>query len=184
MTSQSSPTPDHHSQPAPDTKDWTWTIERACPECGADVSALSPQDIAIAVRTCLPRWATVLHREDVAVRPEPAVWSPLEYAAHVRDVFKVMHYRLDLMHAQDGPTFPDWDQDATALEDGYAHQSPQVISTQLAAAGRGLADAFDSVLKRDLNRTGLRGNGAAFTVETLARYTWHDIVHHLHDVNG
>ena len=184
MTSQSSPTPDHHSQPAPDTKDWTWTIERACPECGTDVSALSPQDIAIALRTCLPRWATVLHREDVAVRPEPAVWSPLEYAAHVRDVFKVMHYRLDLMHAQDGPTFPDWDQDATALEDGYAHQSPQVISTQLAAAGRGLADAFDSVLGRDLNRTGLRGNGAAFTVETLARYTWHDIAHHPPAVHG
>lgn len=180
----SSPSPAENVQPVPDAKDWTWTIERTCPECGIDVSELSPQDIAIALRTCLPRWAAVLQREDVAVRPRVDVWSPLEYAAHVRDVFKVMHYRLDLMHLQDDPAFPDWDQDATAVEDDYAHQSPRVVATQLAAAGRGLADAFDSVLKRDLQRSGLRGNGARFTVQTLARYCWHDIAHHLHDVGA
>ncbi|WP_417233357.1 DinB family protein [Arthrobacter sp.] len=171
-------------QPEPDTKDWTWTIERRCPECGTDVSAMSPQDVAAELRACLPRWAQVLRREAVAVRPAPTVWSALEYAAHVRDVFKVMHYRLDLMLMEEDPAFPDWDQDATALEDNYAGQSPQVVATQLAAAGRGLADAFDAVLNRDLHRRGLRGNGSEFTVQTLARYAWHDVAHHLHDVGA
>lgn len=93
------PRPDRPvTQPAPDTKDWTWTVERACAECGTDAAAMSPQDVAAAIRASLPRWAAVLQREDVTVRPDPHVWSPLEYAAHVRDVFKVMHYRLDLMH--------------------------------------------------------------------------------------
>jgi len=172
------------TQPAPDAKDWTWTVARPCAECGTDATAMGPQDIAAAIRASLPRWAAVLQREDVAVRPDPHVWSPLEYAAHVRDVSKVMHYRLDLMHEQDDPTFPDWDQDATAVEDDYAGQAPRVVATQLAAAGRGLADALDAVLKRDLHRRGMRGNGSAFTVETLGRYAWHDIAHHLHDVSA
>lgn len=183
--SPEAPAPDGDpGQPEPDTKDWTWTITRRCAECGTDVSAMGPQEIATVLRESLPRWAAVLRRDDVAVRHAATVWSPLEYAAHVRDVFKVMHYRLDLMYMEDEPTFPDWDQDATALEDDYAHQSPQVVATQLAAAGRGLADAFDAVLNRDLHRRGLRSNGAEFTIQTLARYAWHDVAHHLHDVGA
>lgn len=184
MSPEASDRQDGPVQPEPDTKDWTWTITRRCDECGTDASDLSPQDIAAALRATLPRWAEVLRREDVARRDEPASWSPLEYAAHVRDVFKVMHYRLDLMYMEDEPTFPDWDQDATAVEDDYAHQSPQVVATQLAAAGRGLADAFDAVLNRDLHRRGLRGNGSEFTIQTLARYAWHDVAHHLHDIGA
>jgi len=33
-------------------------------------------------------------------------------------------------------------------------------------------------------RTGRRGDGASFTVETFARYFVHDPVHHLYDVTG
>ena len=168
----------------PDTKDWTWTIERACPECGVDVSVLSPQDVAAEVRSSLPRWQEALSRADVAARPAPNVWSTLEYGAHVRDVFRVMHYRLDLMLTREAPAFPDWDQDETAIEDDYAGQDPHAVVTQLSAAGRGFADALDSVLRRDLGRPGKRGNGSQFTVETLGRYAWHDVAHHLHDVGA
>ncbi|MBG6084058.1 DinB family protein [Zhihengliuella flava] len=171
----------------PDTKDWTWVLEHPCPECGAEVSALTPQDVAARIRDCLPAWRHLLlerHDDAAALRARPAgnVWSPLEYAAHVRDVFRIMHYRLDLMLREDSPTFPDWDQDATAAEDGYNEQAPQTVAIQLASAGRGLADAFDSVLARDVERTGYRSNGSTFTVRTLAQYAWHDIAHHLHDL--
>ncbi|RZU62192.1 DinB family protein [Zhihengliuella halotolerans] len=171
----------------PDSKDWTWVLAETCPECGADVSAMSPQDVAAAIRDCLPAWRELLidtSDDDAALRtrPEPNTWSPLEYAAHVRDVFRIMHYRLDLMLREDVPTFPDWDQDATAREDRYLEQDPRTVAIQLASAGRGLADAFDSVLARDIGRRGLRSNGSEFTVETLSRYAWHDIAHHLHDL--
>ena len=33
-------------------------------------------------------------------------------------------------------------------------------------------------------RKGLRSNGSEFTVLTFAQYFLHDVVHHLHDVNG
>ncbi|MEE1619835.1 DinB family protein [Zafaria sp. Z1313] len=170
----------------PDLKDWTWTLDRACPECGADVRGLSPQDVAALVRESLPRWqrALLAGPELVRRRPAPGTWSTLEYAAHVRDVFRVMHYRLDLMLTRESPEFPNWDQDATAVEEDYAGQDPRTVATQLAAAGRGFADGLDAVLGRELARAGLRGNGSVFTVETLARYAWHDVAHHLYDVGA
>ncbi len=51
------------------------------------------------------------------------MWSPLEYACHVRDVFPLFDERLVLMLAQDGPQYANWDQDATAVE-RYAEQDP------------------------------------------------------------
>lgn len=184
-------TRDHDGQPGdwtPDTKDWTWVLDQPCRECGTDVSRMSPQDVAAAIRDCLPAWRRLLletHDDAAALRVRPAenAWSPLEYAAHVRDVFRIMHYRLDLMLREDSPTFPDWDQDQTAFEDRYNEQAPETVAIQLASAGRGLADAFDSILDRDLERPGLRSNGSAFTVRTLARYAWHDVAHHLHDLD-
>lgn len=38
--------------------------------------------------------------------------------------------------------------------------------------------------EEDWERRGLRSNGSEFTVLTLAQYFLHDVVHHLHDVNG
>jgi hypothetical protein len=49
-------------------------------------------------------------------------------------------------------------------------------------AGRAIADAFEAVPQEAWGRPGRRGDGAGFTVETLAQYFIHDPVHHLHDV--
>ncbi|HEY5013683.1 MAG TPA: DinB family protein, partial [Acidimicrobiia bacterium] len=29
----------------PDTKDWTWVLERPCPECGFDASAFAREQV-------------------------------------------------------------------------------------------------------------------------------------------
>ena len=34
----------------PDTKDWTWVLERACPECGFDVSTFPREEIGSMIR--------------------------------------------------------------------------------------------------------------------------------------
>lgn len=168
----------------PDTKDWTWVLERPCPECGYVASDTDPLAVGSAVRATLPRWWAALARPDARVRPAPSVWSAVEYAAHVRDVFRIFDKRLAAMLAEDDPVFENWDQDATALEDDYAHQDPADIAGQLAAAGEAIATRFDSVSPEQLDRPGRRSNGSVFTVETLGRYFLHDVVHHLHDVKG
>ncbi|SDZ40621.1 DinB family protein [Herbiconiux ginsengi] len=168
----------------PDTKNWTWVLERECPECGFDSSATQARDVPGLLRANAAAWPAVLERDDVAVRPDESTWSDLEYAAHVRDVFRIFLTRLELMLDEDDPEFPDWDQDVTAVEERYNEQDPAVVAVELAEAAEALALAFESVPDDAWERKGFRGDGSAFTVDTLARYMVHDPVHHLHDVRG
>ena len=168
----------------PDTKDWTWVLERPCPECGFSSAALAYDDVPALVRQNAAAWAPVLDRPDVAVRPDDTTWSALEYAAHVRDVFRIFNLRLGLILAEDDPLFANWDQDATAVAERYNEQDPRTVAAELAEAAASVADAFATVPPGDRERTGRRGDGARFTVTTLAQYFVHDPTHHLHDVAG
>ena len=102
--------------PPTDEKDWTWVVREHCPECEFDPGAVSTAQLADDLREAATRWQRVLQRPGVTVRPSPHVWSPLEYAAHVVDVCVIMGDRAELMLRESEPTFPNWDQDATALE--------------------------------------------------------------------
>jgi hypothetical protein len=169
----------------PDTKNWTWVLERRCPECGLDTRDIEPAQVAGMLRECIPSWQQVLRAgPSVAARPSPGTWSPLEYGCHVRDVFRLFDMRLQLMLTRDDPLFPDWDQDKTAVEDRYGEQDPTTVATELAAAGTRLADRFANVTGDQWRRTGARDDGSRFTIATFARYLVHDPLHHLYDVTG
>ena len=97
-------------------------------------------------------------------------------------MYRLYDERLTLMRTQDDPTFPNWDQDVTAIEDRYNTQDPSVVVVDLEAAAQQLAANFDEVTGDAWQRTGLRSDGAHFTIESFARYLVHDPVHHLVDV--
>jgi hypothetical protein len=166
----------------PDSKDWTWVLERPCPECGFDASSFARESVPEMIRTNAAAWRVVLNRPDAAQRPSEERWSPLEYACHVRDVFHLFDERLALMLAEDDPLFANWDQDVTAVEDRYAEQAPATVLDELEAAGTGIAASFAAVQGAQWERLGRRSDGASFTVESFARYFAHDPIHHLWDV--
>jgi hypothetical protein len=172
----------------PDSKDWTWVLDRRCDECGFDASTLPAEAVAQVVRGNRLEWRPLLLADDgtprpgVAERPSPDRWSALEYACHVRDVLALYHERLGMMLAQDGAAFPNWDQDASAVEDRYAEQDPAAVATEIEAAAGAIAAAFEAVEGDQWQRRGVRSDGAHFTVDTFARYFVHDPVHHLYDV--
>jgi hypothetical protein len=168
----------------PDLKDWTWVLDEPCGECGFVADSIAAQDIPDLVQGYAARWRAVLERPDAATRRTPGLWSDLEYACHVRDVFSVFAGRVRLMLDQDRPTFENWDQDATALEQRYAEQQPASVARELSAAADDVADAFRRVPADAWQRTGVRSNGSVFTVDSLGRYFVHDVVHHLHDVDA
>ena len=58
------------------------------------------------------------------------------------------------MLRQDDPLYPNWDQDATAVEDDYNGQDPATVAAELRGAALGLAEAFDRVTGRAMAATG------------------------------
>ena len=160
-------------------------LKRPCPECGLDTRRVKPAEAAGMLRANSTAWVGVLHRgSDVRTRPTPGVWSPLEYACHVRDVFRLYDERLLLMLAETDPLFPNWDQDETAVAQRYGEQDPATVATELQEAAETLASHFDGVRRQQWQRRGSRTDGARFTVASFARYFIHDPVHHLYDVTG
>ena len=166
----------------PDTKNWTWVLERPCPECGFAASGVSFEEVPDLLRANSEAWQQVLDRTDAAVRPDNFTWSALEYAAHVRDLCSVYRGRLLLMVETDGAEFDDWDQDATAVAGKYGEQDPARVAAELAAEAEATAAAFAAVTREAREQRGLRSDGTGFTVDSLGRYFLHDAVHHLWDV--
>ena len=170
------------SEIVPDNKNWTWVLEKRCPDCGFDASRFDARQTADALRDQVMLWSNVLARGDVRTRPQPDVWSPLEYGCHVRDVFRIFDERLALMMDTENPSFQNWDQDATAIEDRYDLQDPKTVAQGLRTAGTQLAHRFGSVDESQWSRRGFRSDGSAFTIESIAKYLMHDPIHHLWDV--
>lgn len=165
----------------PDTKDWTWTVERQCPECGFDASRVEAADLVATVRDFVAPWPERLWAGDVRERPVPTTWSPLEYASHVHEVLEVFRGRFELMAAEDNPSLPNWDQDAAAVEGPYAAADPDRIAREIPERAEDLVAALGAFDGR-WERTAVRSDGATFTALTLGRYLVHDLAHHLHDV--
>ena len=168
-----------------DEKDWTWVLERRCDQCGLDAGAIEFGGIARRAFVVAAEWVQILTSHPaVEARPEPAVWSPLEYGAHVRDVYRVFDERLAAMLEVDNPTFADWDQNQTARLADYAESDPEQVAVELEQAAQGLIARIEPISDRDWARPGSRSNGSTFTVGTLLQYFLHDVVHHLWDVTG
>jgi SAM-dependent methyltransferase len=146
---------------------------------------LDRADLGRLLRDDAVGWQTVLSQPGATQRPDGSTWSPLEYACHVRDVHRIFSERLALMLDQDEPTFANWDQDVTAVEDRYDLQQPQTVAEELVAAAHAIAAQYDAITdapEETWARRGLRDNGSEFTVDSIARYHLHDVIHHSHDV--
>lgn len=170
--------------PEPDHKDWTWTLSRACPECGFNAGDVSVPEVADIVEDTAARFATRLQAPDAATRPEPTTWAPVEYACHVRDVCAIFDGRFRQVLSEDDPVFANWDQDETAVRDRYWEQLPPRVADEVSGSAGPLAAMLRAIRDDELQRPGRRDNGSVFTVTTLAQYLAHDFVHHLHDVGA
>ncbi|WP_028477324.1 DinB family protein [Nocardia sp. CNY236] len=172
----------------PDVKDWTWVLERACPECGFDAAHVGHEALPELLRESAARFAQVLQRPDCRIRPNASTWSVLEYGAHMRDICRLYHTRSAVMLAGDPdggiPRIVNWDQDAAAIADRYADQDPARVAVELVEAAERAARSFETVPPAQRGLSGVRTDGAVFTVESFTRYVVHDLVHHVYDVRG
>lgn len=187
MASRAGSISDRYVEPmiTPDTKNWTWVLERACPECGFDASTWRAEAVSALLRENAQQWSLLADAGKIERgRAVPGKWSSLEYACHVRDVFRRFDERIQLMERDEDPLFANWDQDAAAEEERYDEQDPREAVEELRRSAMALADRLDGISGAAWERRGRRSDGASFTIGSLVRYMIHDPIHHLWDVGG
>lgn len=173
--------------PTPESKDWTWVLDRVCDQCGYDAASVERDALGARFRANAADWRAILNSGAiVAQRPpvpegESPVWSALEYGAHVRDVYELVAERLKRMLKKNHPTFKDWDQNKAAIKGKYGDQEPDKVAYKLAVNAGQVADTFDRLSSDEWARTGMRSDGAEFTIESFGTYILHDLEHHVWD---
>ena len=160
-----------------------------CEECGFEYEALAPADVPAQLRSFAKRYRAPLTRflrdEDgdalVRQRPAPAVWSALEYAAHVRDVFANDARWIDQCMEEDRPTLQGPGPDELATAGRYNEADPVAVADALAANAEALAARIEAVPADGWDRVGLR-RGEERSVLLQARRAVHEGSHHLLDI--
>ncbi|MGH9225949.1 MAG: DinB family protein [Acidimicrobiales bacterium] len=161
----------------------------ACEECGFDLESVGPAEAVAALRAFGRRYRAPLTRflpgEDgsavVRARPAPDVWSALEYAAHVRDVFDWYAARVERTLAEDRPVFDVVNHEEAAVQHRYNEQDPATVADELAANADRLATVFEGVPDEAWDRFGIT-RGQERSILSHARRGVHEGNHHLLDI--
>jgi len=169
-------------------RDWVRVVAvERCPECGLAASEIGTAELASRFADEAGAWGRLLGGTEPGVlrgRPVPEVWSPLEYAAHTRDVLGVFAGRIDRVLNESHPRFGWWDHDAAVLEEDYNGQDPAAVAEAIGVNAARMAAALGAVPADGWNRTGERRDGEVFTVAGLGRFALHEVHHHRHDAGG
>ncbi len=158
-----------------------------CDECGYVYDALPAPGIARALQSFPHRYREVLYGVSPATvsrRPQPAVWSALEYSCHVRDVLLVQRERAVLAQVEETPSFARMYRDERVPLCGYPTSSLASVLDQLGMAAELYAGVFAAIEEGSWSRTFLYNWPSAdeHDLVWLGRHTVHEGVHHLMDV--
>jgi DinB superfamily len=159
-----------------------------CDQCGFDYEALSLEEVSSELDRLSVGFVEVLTRsepeERTRLRPEPDVWSALEYSCHVRDVFLAQRERILLALVEVHPLFVSMYREQRCVLDGYAAQNPHEVAAQLAMAGAMLTSLLSRLSVEQLGRTCVYNYPVPTdrNVAWVFQHTLHEAVHHFEDV--
>jgi len=125
------------------------------------------------------QWDRVLR-----ARPEPGVWSGLEYACHVRDVLLAQRERVFLTLVEDCPSFAPIYPDQRVDLAGYESDDRTRVAVELEVASNLISRAFAGLDAAQWRRRCMYNYPAPSrrTVLWLAQHTLHEGEHHLLDI--
>jgi hypothetical protein len=154
-----------------------------CEQCGFDGAAYDDAALLAALRALGPRWRTLLAAagDELRVRPTPATWSALEYAAHSRDVTLLHGFGVEAALTGDEPVLPAVEPGLVdAAAENYGAEDPDAVLDALDAAAVHLADL--AAAQPDAWARGLTLGTERSDVRRLLEHALHDSTHHLDDV--
>ncbi|AGP61560.1 hypothetical protein OEM_00240 [Mycobacterium intracellulare subsp. yongonense 05-1390] len=157
-----------------------------CAGCGFAYDLRRATSAGHDIRALASEAVVLLSNNEIGVRSRscPDVWSPLEYACHVRDVLLVQRERVLAARRANGHDCASMGRDERAEHDGYSEQDPAEVARQLADA----AALFSNVLARlsddDWDRTVIYHYPETHerSLRWVAVHTVHELQHHLLDI--
>jgi hypothetical protein len=169
-----------------------WDVPRpgwTCAECGFVFDEFDPHSVSETIAKIGKRLRAPLTRglkdEDLdtvlRTRPEPDMWSALEYACHVRDALRINIERVPVTAAGNPPEFQALARDEAVVERKYNEQDPSVVADEIEADAATLAAAFAAVPDDAWQNYWMRGD-MKFTIDWMARNVQHEVDHHLLDI--
>jgi hypothetical protein len=166
-------------------------VVEGCDECGFAYEDHLPPLVVDEMASLGSRYRQRLHvdpgdEERVALlrrRPNPEVWSALEYACHVRDVLLAQRERLFLALVEDCPSFAPIYREQRVVLAGYAREDPGAVAEHLEVAAALVAAAFRGVDEEGWRRECVYNFPAPAkrSIVWLAAHTLHEGEHHLRD---
>ncbi len=156
-----------------------------CGACGFDGAQYDDTALLQELRSLGPRWRALVAEAgpELRERPQPEVWSALEYAAHSRDITALHAFGVEQALTLDEPAFPP-------IEDGlvdsaaanYGHADPDEVLDALHREATRLAQLADDAGPGNWSR-GLTIGLERIDVRRLLEHALHDSSHHLDDVD-
>ena len=156
-----------------------------CAACGYDGSHDEAEDLLTSLRALGPRWATLLDEAGAGlrVRPAPATWSAIEYAAHSRDITALHRWAVDEALGGSEPFLPAIEADdlVESAAVTYAGADPAAVVADLGRESMAMADAAGAAGEAAWTR-GMTIGSDRSSIRRLMEHALHDSVHHLGDV--
>jgi hypothetical protein len=156
-----------------------------CDACGFDGGDLDDSSLLESLRALGPRWRALIADSgtELRTRPEPEVWSALEYAAHSRDITALHAFGVEQALTIDEPVFPSIEADELidAAATAYAAANPEAVVDELGEQANKLAQLAADAGTAEWTRGLTIGNDRS-DVRRLLEHALHDSTHHLDDV--
>jgi hypothetical protein len=171
---------------------WQWSRiqEEPCPQCGLNPAAMEPEALGPNVVDLAGKWRSFLVGADVGYlrhSPEPGVFSPFQYGAHVSGTLQVAGERLELGLEHEAPTVPMFNpgQDEWAR---YNELDAEELADELGENASRVAGILGGLHGSQWSRTVINHRGHygvyTFTLVGIGRNVVHESHHHLLDAKG
>jgi hypothetical protein len=158
-----------------------------CAGCGLAPAELPARALGAQIRDEVHALGLLLAAADdraLRRRPAPGSWSALEYGVHVRDLLVVFADRVVRTLADHEPELGWWDHEA-AIADQMANESfVDAVVDDLGRNASKLSESLRLVSDEDWARAATRRSGERFTIELMARFALHEVVHHRADARA
>jgi len=158
-----------------------------CSECGFDYGATKASGTAEIFKSRVNVICRLLGSRDEVVlrlRPEPATWSAIEYACHVRDVLLVQRERVLLALVEYKPAFTPMYRDQRAKNGGYQEEAISEVCAELRVSAKLLGKLVQRLSDEQLSRDCIYSfpEPTERDLGWIFRHTAHEMVHHEMDV--